>query len=85
MFRDFVYYAEVYDVIVAESRRNEGVGERLMEAIVEHPALEAIDVIELLCREGLVPFYETCGFEVFDNRATVDDHEEAFVKMNYES
>ena len=85
VFTDFVYYAKVYDVIVTESRRNEGMGERLMEAVVEHPDLGAIDVIELLCREGLIPSYESCGFEVFGNRATVNDHEEEFVKMNYES
>jgi len=35
---DYVYYAMVYDVIVAEARRD----------------------------EGLVPFYEDCGFEVMD-------------------
>ena len=56
-----------------------------MEIVIEHPDLVAIDVIELLCREGLVPFYERCGFEVFDNRVEINDHEEQFVKMNYES
>lgn len=85
MFTDFVYYAKVYDVIVAEARRGEGLGEQLMEAITEHPDLGSIDVIELLCREGLIPFYENCGFDLYDTRAEVNDHEEEFVKMNYES
>jgi predicted GNAT family N-acyltransferase len=80
---DFVYYAKVYDVIVADSRRGEGLGERLMNAITDHPNLDSIDVIELGCREGLIPFYERCGFEVHDNQADVDGDSEEFVKMNY--
>jgi predicted GNAT family N-acyltransferase len=84
VFTDFVYYAKVYDVIVAESRRGEGLGNRLMETVTEHPDLGSIDVIELGCREGLIPFYETCGFEVYDT-LLADEHEENFVKMNYES
>lgn len=85
VFTDFVYYAKVYDVIVAESRRGDGLGERLMETVTEHPDLDSIDVIELGCREGLIPFYESCGFKVFDTRAEINGHEEEFVKMNYES
>lgn len=84
VFTDFVYYAKVYDVIVAESQRGDGLGERLMEAVTEYPDIDSIDVIELLCREGLIPFYESCGFEVFDTRTEINDHEEEFVKMNYE-
>ena len=81
---DFVYYAKVYDVVVAESRRGEGLGTRLMEAITETAALDSVDVLELRCREGLVPFYEGAGFEVDDVRADVDGHDEAFVTMNYQ-
>lgn len=81
---DFVYYAKVYDVVVADSHRDDGVGTRLMEAITETAALDSVDVLELRCREGLVPFYEHVGFEVDDVRADVDGHDEAFVKMNYQ-
>jgi predicted GNAT family N-acyltransferase len=85
VFTDFVYYAKVYDVIVAEARRGNGFGERLMRAVTDHPDLDSIDVIELLCRDGLIPFYETCGFAVYDTRVEIDGHEEEFVKMNYDS
>jgi predicted GNAT family N-acyltransferase len=85
VFTDFVYYAKVYDVIVAEARRGDGFGKRLMEAVTAHPDLESIEVIELLCREGLIPFYETCGFEVYDARVERNGHNEEFVKMNYDS
>lgn len=81
---DFVFYAKVYDVIVAADRRNRGYGERLMGAVVDHPRLSDVDVVDLRCREGLVPFYESVGFEVYDATAEVDGREEQFVKMNFE-
>ncbi len=62
---DYVYYAMVYDVIVAESHRNEGVGEKQIGAVRDHPRLQDV-APSLLAREGLVPFYEACGFEVMD-------------------
>jgi len=58
---DYVHYAMVYDVIVAEDRRGEQLGERLLQAVVDHPALSGITVT-LAAREGLVPFYERGGF-----------------------
>jgi len=57
---DFVYYARVYDVLVAPDRRGDGLGRRLLSEVVEHPALDRPGV-SLLCREGLVPFYAACG------------------------
>jgi len=62
---DYVYYAMVYDVIVAEDRRGDGLGEELMAAVREHPQLQKV-APSLLAREGLVPFYEACGFDVMD-------------------
>ncbi|MFC3477534.1 GNAT family N-acetyltransferase [Halobacterium litoreum] len=62
---DYVYYAMVYDVIVAADDRGEGVGREVMAAVREHPRLQDV-APSLLAREGLVPFYEACGFEVMD-------------------
>lgn len=62
---DYVYYAMVYDVIVAEDRRGDGLGEELLKAVKEHPRLQDVSS-SLLDREGLVPFYETCGFDVME-------------------
>lgn len=59
---DYTYYAMVYDVIVREGRRGEGLGERLMAALETHPPLSGLH-LSLLAREGLVPFYEACEFE----------------------
>jgi GNAT superfamily N-acetyltransferase len=62
---DYVYYAMVYDVIVADDRRGDGLGKELMDAVREHPRLQDVSP-SLLAREGLVPFYEQCEFEVMD-------------------
>ncbi|WP_101297415.1 GNAT family N-acetyltransferase [Halegenticoccus soli] len=62
---DYVMYGMIYEVIVAESRRRTGLGKRVMEAVVTHPELEGV-ALSLQCREGLVPFYEACGFELHD-------------------
>jgi predicted GNAT family N-acyltransferase len=58
---DYTYYAMVYDVIVHADRRGEGVGEELLATVVTHPPLSDV-APTLLAREGLVPFYESCGF-----------------------
>jgi predicted GNAT family N-acyltransferase len=61
---DYVYYAMVYDVIVEADHREEGFGRRLIEAVIDHPDLTETRGLSLLCREGLVPFYASYGFEI---------------------
>lgn len=61
---DGVYYAKLYDVVVAADRRGEGVGAELLDAVVSHPAVEDV-FLSLTCREGLVPFYERFGFDPY--------------------
>ncbi|USZ68153.1 GNAT family N-acetyltransferase [Halorussus salilacus] len=81
---DYRYYATVYDVIVAADRRGEGFGEELVDALVEHPDLQALPGLSLLCREGLVPFYESVGFELFGPEFEVPEGgEEELVRMVY--
>lgn len=81
---DFVYYGKIYDVIVAESHRGDGLGRDLLDAIVSHPDLADVDVLTLDCREGLVPFYEDCGFERHEMIADLPDGgEEDLVPMRY--
>ncbi|UIP01047.1 GNAT family N-acetyltransferase [Halobaculum sp. CBA1158] len=69
---DFVYYARVYDVVVAGDRRGEGVGTALMEAVSEHEDLRDVHLV-LLCRDGLVSFYESIGFERYPESVAVPD------------
>ena len=72
------------NVIVAADRRGEGLGGDLMAAVVEHPNLRDVDGLSLLCRRGLVPYYETVGFERFDPRIDVPEGgTEELVRMVY--
>lgn len=82
---DHTFYAAVYDVIVAADRRGEGVGRRLMEGVRDHPDLEGVAGVSLLCREGLVPFYESVGFTEFERPVAVPGGgTEELVRMTYE-
>jgi predicted GNAT family N-acyltransferase len=82
---DYTYYANVFDVIVAAHRRGEGLGETLVEAVVDHPDLQSVVGLSLLCRRGLVPYYESVGFELFDREMEVPEGGvEELVRMTYE-
>ncbi|MBD2043392.1 GNAT family N-acetyltransferase [Microcoleus sp. FACHB-672] len=59
---DFVYRAFIYDVIVKSSHRNQGVGKKLMDSVVEHPQLQTVERLGLSCLPEMIPFYERWGF-----------------------
>jgi GNAT superfamily N-acetyltransferase len=59
---DYTYKALIFDVIVAGSQRGQGLGERLMEEILDHPQLVDVEHFELYCLEELAEFYEQWGF-----------------------
>jgi RimJ/RimL family protein N-acetyltransferase len=59
---DDVYKALVLDVIVAPDRRGEGLGERLMRRVLDHPRLAGVQDFELYCAPDMEPFYERFGF-----------------------
>jgi predicted N-acetyltransferase YhbS len=81
---DFTYYANVFDVLVAADRRSEGLGRTLLEEIVDHPDLQGVAGFSLLCRRGLVPYYETVGFELFDPEMEIPEGgAEELVRMTY--
>lgn len=78
---DGVYYARLYDVLLHPSIRGSGHGKRLVRAARDHPLLEDVNAVTLSCREGLVPFYERCGFERHDGTYEVDGEEEVACTM----
>lgn len=82
---DYIYYANVFDVVVASDRRGEGIGERLLRAVRDHPDLQSVVGLSLLCRRGLVPFYESVGFELFDPEIEIPEGDtEELVRMTLE-
>ncbi len=82
---DYTYYATVFDVIVAADRREEGLGRDLMAAVRDHPDLQDLPGLSLLCRRGLVSFYESVGFELYDGDVDVPEGgTEELVRMTYQ-
>lgn len=59
---DYTYKALVFDVIVAEPYRNEGLGDQLMNELLGHPSLADVEHFELYCLEEMAGFYERWGF-----------------------
>jgi predicted GNAT family N-acyltransferase len=59
---DGVYKALVFDVIVNPAYRGLGVGATIMDALLDHPAVENVRHVELYCLPELVPFYRRWGF-----------------------
>lgn len=59
---DFTFKALIFDVIVAESSRKLGLGNKLIELVKNHPKLGSIKHFELYCLPELEQFYENNGF-----------------------
>jgi len=64
---DFVYKAEVYDVIVAKKYRNFGFGEVLINEILGHKKLQNVQQFNLQCKAEMTSFYTKFGFKEVDN------------------
>ncbi len=59
---DYIFKALIFDVIVDESARGQGLGQELIARIIGHPELTKVQSFELYCPERLIPFYEKQGF-----------------------
>jgi predicted GNAT family N-acyltransferase len=59
---DRTYRALVFDVIVAEDYRDQGLGSLLIEQVVSHPELSKVECIQLFCLAEMIPFYQKFGF-----------------------
>jgi predicted GNAT family N-acyltransferase len=64
---DFVFKAEIYDVIVDKKYRGLGLGELLLTKIIKHKKLKEIKQFNLQCLDELEPFYKKFGFKRVDN------------------
>ena len=59
---DYTFKALIFDVVVAGGHRGKGLGDRLIELVLEHPELARVRHFELYCRPEIEPFYERHGF-----------------------
>jgi GNAT superfamily N-acetyltransferase len=60
---DGVYKAIVFDVIVDEAHRGEGLARRLLDFAFDDPRIRDVEHVELYCRPEHVPLYRRWGFE----------------------
>lgn len=59
---DGTYRAFVYDVVVAEDRRGDGLGRRVVEELLDHHGVRDVEAVDLYCQPELIPFYEQWEF-----------------------
>lgn len=59
---DFVYRALIFDVMIKPTHRNQGLGKKLLDLVVNHPQLRSVEYLGLYCLPAMVPFYEQWGF-----------------------
>ena len=59
---DRCFFAYIYDVIVKEEHRGNGLGDSLINAVIHHPDSQSLSSIELVCRKESIPFYQKNGF-----------------------
>lgn len=59
---DFTFKAFIFDVIINDEFRNNGLGQLLIESIKNHPDLKSVKTFELYCLPELMKFYEKYGF-----------------------
>jgi len=60
---DYIYKAEIYDVIVDTKYRHLGVGKLIMDNIINHKKLKKVKQFNLQCKKEMIPFYEKWGFK----------------------
>lgn len=59
---DFIYKAIIFDVIVDENQRGNGIGQTLMGLIKDHEQLKKVKHFELYCLPEMEAFYSSFGF-----------------------
>jgi len=59
---DYTFKALIFDLIVADTYRNKGLGNQLMSLIKNHPDLRNVKHFELYCLPDMFDFYEKHGF-----------------------
>jgi predicted GNAT family N-acyltransferase len=74
---DGVYRAIVFDVIVSEAHRGQGLGVMLIQQVVSHPVLSQVECIQLFCLPDMRPFYQKHGFEEAEQLLLVRQRQQA--------
>jgi len=59
---DFIYKAIIFDVIVNDDHRGNGLGQKLMSLVNSHEKLQKVKHFELYCLPEMESFYANFGF-----------------------
>jgi GNAT superfamily N-acetyltransferase len=65
MLTDFVFRGSIWDILVHPDHQGKGLGSRLMNYALTHPAVRDIPIITSFSSD-LVPFLKRSGFEYRD-------------------
>jgi len=63
---NFSKYGRIEDVVVDINYRNQNIGKKLVEYVIEFGKKEQFFKITLTCKQNLAYFYEKNNFEVYD-------------------
>jgi len=64
---DGVFRAVLWDVVVAGEHQGRGLGRRIVEALLQEPALQGVERVYLMTTNG-AGFYEQLGFTAVDSQ-----------------
>ena len=59
---DFFKFVYIYDVIIDPKYRDMKLGKKLINTVLEHPAIHGINSVELICKKEMMSFYKQFGF-----------------------
>jgi len=59
---DFIFKALIFDLIINENNRSQGMGKRLLNEVLTHKRLSEVKHFELYCLPELKSLYEEFGF-----------------------
>jgi len=65
---DGIFKAVLFDVIVRPDSRDTGLGKRLVDHVLLHPAVAHVAAVELYCPDRISGFYTSMGFDVSESR-----------------
>ncbi len=70
---DGVFRAVLWDVVVAAEHQGQGLGRQLVEALLQEPALQAVERVYLMTTNS-AGFYEQLGFTAVDSQRLMLRH-----------
>jgi GNAT superfamily N-acetyltransferase len=60
---DGIFKAFIFDVVVDQAHRGQGLGDVLINHVRQHPSLARVQHLELYCRNDVLDFYLERGFQ----------------------